>query len=633
MRIPLFLPFLIFLLAFPHVTPLTSQPDPETVISFLKANLPLAYLNSQFNELFSSDSLKENGNKCWICAIVMGTMIQYVSMHGLSLDDFLMNHFCSMFPKEIQSACDGAVKTFGPTIINSIIQHGSADQACRDIKFCNKPECNLFKPKALPQVKISEDWPKYFEASEDFEPWPPVNWKTDLSGPSQLKKQQVNVFEGVHVSSSHHDDEEYEAKIAWVKGLITRNGIDPLEWLKEMLAKVTKDHIPPLDVDGDKFSVLSAEFRGYNWRGKDCNDNNAKIYPGRKTNSIGLDIDYNCNGIVGVNKTTGEKYKEKFCKNSGQIGVVVIGDSAGAHAEAPTQWVNASQWNSSTFQNVIISVSDEVDLPHMSGYTGYMETGYTGPVSSVYKNLYERNKCNFRDYQNIAVNGLKSRNALESIKALARNQTEDFPLLIFLELIGNDVCGHQQDFAHMTAPDDFRENIKNLLDGIDAIVPPGSHLVAIGLVNGSMIYEGVKNRTHPVGVSYDDFYDYQNCLDSSFCWGWLNTNKTVRDTTTNIAKSLSEQYEILFKNYTAKNFDFVYYDFPTQAIWDEWVSAGNDPYLLIEPVDGFHPSQIFHAKLGDHLWDFLMKEKQEWLGDVNPYNDEITKLFGDQGGY
>jgi len=637
MRNLLALSLFIFLLACPHVISMTYQPDPDSVINFLKTNLPIAKMNARFDELFSGNNLKENNNKCWICAMIMGTMIKYVSIHGLSLDDFLMNHFCSMFPQNVQAACNGTVKTLGPIIINSVIQHGSADQACRDIKLCHKPECNLFKNHTLPRVKVSEDWPKYFEAAASFEPWPPVEWKTDLSGPFELKDEGVHADMKIHELSAESsrvpDAEEYEAKLAWVQGLITRNGVDPIEWLKEMLAKISKDHLPPLDVDGDHFSVLSAELRGYNWRGKDCNDNNAKIYPGRKTNAMGLNIDYNCNGIVGIDRASGQNYKDKFCKNSGQMGVVVIGDSAGAHAEAPTQWVNASQWTNSTFNDTLVSVADEIDLPHMSGYTGYMETGYTGPVSSIYKNLYQRNKCNFRDYQNIAVNGLSSQNVLDSIKALARNITEDYPLLIFVELIGNDVCNHKQSFEDMTTPAEFRENIKNLLDGLDKIVPPGSHLVALGLVNGSMIYEGVKDKIHPVGVPYPDLYDYQNCLDSSFCWGWLNTNQTVRDTTTQIAESLSEQYNVVFSNYTAKNFDFIYYDFPTKAIWDEWVAEGNDPYLLIEPTDGFHPSQVFHAKLGEHLWDFLTEQRPQWLGAENPYNDQITQLFGNQGGY
>ena len=33
------------------------------------------------------------------------------------------------------------------------------------------------------------------------------------------------------------------------------------------------------------------------------------------------------------------------------------------------------------------------------------------------------------------------------------------------------------------------------------------------------------------------------------------------------------------------------------------------------------------------LWETLEKEAPEVLGDVNPHNQEIQDLFGDQGGY
>lgn len=39
------------------------------------------------------------------------------------------------------------------------------------------------------------------------------------------------------------------------------------------------------DYDKDSFSAFEATFRGYNWRGKDCDDNNDDVYPGRKTNN------------------------------------------------------------------------------------------------------------------------------------------------------------------------------------------------------------------------------------------------------------------------------------------------------------------------------------------------------------
>jgi acyloxyacyl hydrolase len=88
---------------------------------------------------------------------------------------------------------------------------------------------------------------------------------------------------------------------------------------------------------------------------------------------------------------------------------------------------------------VVEVLEDEIDWPHRSAWTGFVNnTSY--PSSSLYKYMVDRNHCNHRDYQNIGVNGCRS-GALENnvILSFARNQT-DKPALIFFELVGNDVC-------------------------------------------------------------------------------------------------------------------------------------------------------------------------------------------------
>jgi len=52
---------------------------------------------------------------------------------------------------------------------------------------------------------------------------------------------------------------------------------------------------------------------------------------------------------------------------------------------------------------------------------------------------------------------------------------------------------------------------------------------------------------------------------------------------------------------------------------------------LIEPVDGFHPTQI-----ADFLTVEVLTEKYEkdgLMAPINPNNAKIYSLFGDQGGY
>jgi hypothetical protein len=45
------------------------------------------------------------------------------------------------------------------------------------------------------------------------------------------------------------------------------------------------DHLPLFDADKDRFSPVK-ELRGSHWRGKDCDDTNGAIYPGRKTTTL-----------------------------------------------------------------------------------------------------------------------------------------------------------------------------------------------------------------------------------------------------------------------------------------------------------------------------------------------------------
>lgn len=45
------------------------------------------------------------------------------------------------------------------------------------------------------------------------------------------------------------------------------------------------DHLPFFDSDKDRFSTVK-ELRGSHWRGKDCDDANGAIYPGRKSTTL-----------------------------------------------------------------------------------------------------------------------------------------------------------------------------------------------------------------------------------------------------------------------------------------------------------------------------------------------------------
>ena len=92
---------------------------------------------------------------------------------------------------------------------------------------------------------------------------------------------------------------------------------------------------------------------------------------------------------------------------------------------------------------------------------------------------------------------------------------------------------------------------------------------------------------------------------------------------------------------TFKNFEFVFYDPNWAALF-----SGQDLPLhaycvtcvlcvdyegpltdLIEPSDGFHPSQTGNALFAQKFFKWMEEVHPEVLGPVNPYNAEIDAMF------
>ena len=148
------------------------------------------------------------------------------------------------------------------------------------------------------------------------------------------------------------------------------------------------------------------------------------------------------------------------------------------------------------------------------------------------------------------------------------------------------------------------------------------------------------DKIHPIGwlnqdVTYKAVYDFLNCLLVSPCYGWMNSNATMREVTQERANELSASLKNLTETNTFENITLHYIDFPLQQVIDIWHSMGGETWQLIEPVDGFHPNQIANSLLAKVVWENLENSTNMsyWIPPKNPYNDEITRIFGDQGGY
>lgn len=511
-------------------------------------------------------------------------------------------------------ACNAAVDAFIYKLTNGI----QPETVCNEAGLCTQG-CTLFNqwPVKLPDAQ--PDWPTERRALAET---------ADLSLLGPLFRDAVG--------EPHEMDSTIplSAHIAFgLAALTSKAGDEPCG--HNVTCKIlafADQHVPLQDNDGDHFaSEMSKGLRGSHWRGYDCDDKRDDVYPGRKSTSYGADVDHNCNGIVGGNETG--SYEEIFCSGTPQRGLVLLGDSATAHFHIPPQWITAQGWN---LDQLLPDALDELDFPQCSWGTGHVTPeecpiqakveGVDG-VLSLYTQLRNRNRCSGNDFQNVGVNGARMTSSMQLAESFSRSPEVDQPVTVWLSLIGNDVCNGHTGFDHMTTPDDFYSHAMDTLAKIDTKVPTGSHVIALALFEGELLYDTMFNEQHPVGSKYTDFYEMMNCLEENPCWGWLNENRTVRELTTQRSDQLNMVYRNISKTATFKNFEFIFYSPVWVTLFNDYKASGGDLRDLIEKADGFHPSQAGNALFAQQFFKYLEENHPEALGAENPYNVEIDAMF------
>ena len=112
---------------------------------------------------------------------------------------------------------------------------------------------------------------------------------------------------------------------------------------------------------------------------------------------------------------------------------------------------------------------------------------------------------------------------------------------------------------NMTSKKQFHDNVLETLKFLEQTLPPESHVILVGLIDGSVLYKAMAKRYHPLGMlrkdlTYDDVYDWFNCMEIGPCHGinilfvkiamfvfqihttfiflgWMTRNKTLREIT------------------------------------------------------------------------------------------------------
>lgn len=539
-----------------------------------------------------------NDHICIGCVVVVSVIEQLAQVHN-STTQAAMEMLCSYLPEKLflKSACHLVVRIVGPDIIKLLSADMTADVVCHHLKFCEQvpgqPLCHLY-------------------------PLPKEAWKLTLENARQIVKGSPTLK--YSRMSSDICSFPFLAKIC------------------QEIKSAIEHSVPFKDVDSDKHSVFPT-LRGYHWRGRDCNDSNDMVYPGRRPDNWDAHQDSNCNGIWGVDPKDGIPYEKKFCEGSQPRGIILLGDSAGAHFHFPPEWITASQMSLKSFFNLPTALTNELNWPQLSGATGFLNSTSGMKEKSIYLRLRKRNLCNHRDYQNISKNGASSQNLERFIESLSRNALLDQPAIVIYAMIGNDVCGRKTDpVPEMTTPEKFYSKVMETLEFLNSHLPDGSHVILYGLPDGTFLWDYLHDKYHPLGqlnkdVTYDQFYSFLSCLQVTPCHGWMSSNQTLRALTSERAKQLSD---ILKKIATSKkftNFNLFYVDFDFQEIVEEWRKRGRQPWELFEPVDGFHPNEVALLLLADVFWNKVQRQWPDVLGKENPFNPQIEQVFGDQGGH
>ena len=591
------------------------------------------------------------GGSCLICTLIFG-LLEEISITQQLDGSQTLSLFCTSITsnnKDFQPFCQKVGEVYGQNLTTIVKNDFSPDLVCLGLKACpGTGECVLF-----------EDWPPA-HTDDVSKPIKKYLGPKDMSEVQRsLLSTDNNLFSNIDAFKTSLDtllDETLYGDIISTNGLYDNDDVNGGIWdiIKKLFQNLTdaeidrvfNKHYPLIDRDKDNFSHQMGKFRGYNWRGKDCDDKNAKIYPGTLVHEEDREVDSNCNGIFGIDNTTNDAYERLYCDNTGQRGLIILGDSATAHFSLPPRWLTAKTFNNDTFANALDILADEIDYPACSWGTGWWNPDkcpefneQQAPYKPLVQRFHERNRCNFRDFQNIGVNGASTQNVNPNVKegniySIQRNATTDAPALLIHSLIGNDVCTSHPGTAAMTTVEQFEKNVIANMEYLDSgVLPKGSHVLFIALVDGRILYDAMANETHPLLVSYSKVYDYLTCSGENPCSGWLTTNSTLRDETSKRAAELSAVYQKIIKEQKYKNFDMLYFNPDWVTLMKEWVNAGNKAADLIEKSDGFHPNQNGNNLLSDAIWKFLEENHPEALGDVNPHNDKIKEIFGDQGGY
>ena len=276
-----------------------------------------------------------NNMECTFCTLSLGLIEQ--NQLQLKLQDKLLAK-CGEKSTLEKKACEVSVNK----VIRSLLDKAQPDAMCGKLSMCDGFEaCQLYPNWPLDKLPGQpKEWPterrqlleigdlrdhhivkEYFQGIIEKYKLPEQNRAFNAA------RVVVALMQDIHADESSTSNDETD-------------GCDDKD-VKCHLEAVEK-HLPVQDTDQDYFGSTYETLRGTDWRGTDCDDKNKDVYPGRLSESGDVDIDHNCNAIVGGNATG----TTRTCFALERINPAA--SSCSGIALPPTsrlQWLTADGWN------------------------------------------------------------------------------------------------------------------------------------------------------------------------------------------------------------------------------------------------------------------------------------------------
>jgi acyloxyacyl hydrolase len=331
----------------------------------LKSLARLSLLVSSLMSTASADL-----DNCLYCTVVVTLVEEIALTQGLS-GTAAFDLVCAALAKgstlPVLTGCDYFGKKAGPIIDNALVHNLSPDIVCQQLGDCDG-SCKLFA-----------SWPPAFETMVNAENSPVVNLKDKIHA---IVKDGVDLLDGSVLGLLFPSTSETSANTSvgvggWVGNLIQFLEKILGEFTAAEIDRVFNQHLPLKDSDLDGFGAAPT-LRGYDWRGRDCDDSNKNIYPGTIPADSDKQVDSNCNGIFGMDNKTGVAFEDEFCSGAySPRGLIIVGDSATAHFSVPPAWLTAKSFTVETMDGLLGIATDELDWPACSWSTAHKDPSVT----------------------------------------------------------------------------------------------------------------------------------------------------------------------------------------------------------------------------------------------------------------